>query len=96
VKTVALQSTGILDLLYDILEERGFEVYLVNADTPRICRDARAMCRKAVADEITHLRVLNNFVFNNFRDSGSAHLLAAAGYNTSLERRPVFNECRKH
>jgi transposase len=29
---VAIQSTGrLLDSLYDILEERGFEVFLVNA-----------------------------------------------------------------
>ena len=32
VKTVALQSTGVYWIpLYDILEARGFEVYLVNA-----------------------------------------------------------------
>jgi len=32
VQTVALQSTGVYWIpLYDILEERGFEVYLVNA-----------------------------------------------------------------
>src|SRR5258708_12827878 len=32
VETVALQSTGVYWIpLYDILEERGFEVYLVNA-----------------------------------------------------------------
>jgi transposase len=32
VKTVAKQSTGVYWIpLYDILEERGFEVYLVNA-----------------------------------------------------------------
>jgi hypothetical protein len=32
VKTVTLQSTGVYWIpLYDILEERGFEVYLVNA-----------------------------------------------------------------
>jgi len=32
VKTIALQSTGVYWIpLYDILEERGFEVYLVNA-----------------------------------------------------------------
>ena len=32
VNTVALQSTGVYWIpLYDILEERGFEVYLVNA-----------------------------------------------------------------
>jgi transposase len=32
VKTVAMQSTGVYWIpLYDILEQRGFEVYLVNA-----------------------------------------------------------------
>ena len=32
VKTVALQSTGVYWIpLYDVLVERGFEVYLVNA-----------------------------------------------------------------
>ncbi len=32
VQTVALQSTGVYRIpLYDILEERGFQVYLVNA-----------------------------------------------------------------
>jgi transposase len=32
VRTVALQSTGVYWIpLYDILEERGFQVYLVNA-----------------------------------------------------------------
>ena len=32
VKTVAMQSTGVCWIpLYEILEERGFEVYLVNA-----------------------------------------------------------------
>ena len=40
VKTVAMQSTGVYWIpLYEVLEERGFEVYLVNArhtkDLPR-------------------------------------------------------------
>jgi len=48
-QTVALQSTGVYWIpQYDILEEQGFEVYLVNApSTPRICLDGRVMCRKA-------------------------------------------------
>jgi transposase len=46
---VSMQSTGVYWIpLYDILEERGFEVYLVNArHTPRICRGAKAMCKSA-------------------------------------------------
>ena len=42
------QSTGVYWIpLYDILEERGFEVIWSMRGTPRICRDARAMCRRA-------------------------------------------------
>ena len=48
VKTVALQSTGVYWIpLYDILEERGLEVYLVNARHTKNLPDGRAMCRKA-------------------------------------------------
>jgi transposase len=48
VKTVAMQSTGVYWIpLYDVLEERGLEVYLVNARPPRTCPGARAMCKSA-------------------------------------------------
>jgi transposase len=44
VKTVAMQSTGVYWIpIYEILEERGIQVYLVNA---RTFRDGRAMCRR--------------------------------------------------
>ena len=44
VKTVAMQSTGVYWIpLYELLEERGFEVYLLMHGTPRISPDARAM-----------------------------------------------------
>jgi transposase len=48
VKTVALQSTGVYWIpLYNILEERGFEVIWSTHGTPRICQGGRAVCRKA-------------------------------------------------
>jgi transposase len=48
VKTAALPSTGVYWIpLYDILEERGFEVYLVNARHTKNLPGPRAMCRKA-------------------------------------------------
>ena len=48
VETVAMQSTGVYWIpLYEILEERGFEVYLVNARHTKTYRGARAMCKKA-------------------------------------------------
>ena len=38
VKTVALQSTGVYSIpLYDILEERGFEVYLLTKGQISFC-----------------------------------------------------------
>jgi hypothetical protein len=47
VKTVAMQSTGVYWIpLYELLEERGIEVWSMRG-TPRICRGARATCRRA-------------------------------------------------
>ena len=48
VQTVAMQSTGVYWIpLYDILEERGFEVYLVNARHTKNLPGAKAMCKSA-------------------------------------------------
>jgi hypothetical protein len=47
VQTVVLQSTGVYWIPpYDILEERWRSIWSIHG-TPRICRDGRAMCRKA-------------------------------------------------
>jgi transposase len=43
IKTVAMESTGVYGIpLYEILEQRGFEVMLVNARDVRNVQDARA------------------------------------------------------
>jgi transposase len=48
VTTVALQSTGVYWLpLYDILDARGFEVYLVNARHTKNLLGARVTYRRA-------------------------------------------------
>jgi hypothetical protein len=48
IRTVAMQSTGVYWIpVYDILEEAGLEVYLVNAREAKNLPGARAMCRKA-------------------------------------------------
>lgn len=48
IKTVAMQSTGVYWLpVYEILVQRGLEVFLVNAATPKICRDGSRTCRSA-------------------------------------------------
>ena len=42
VRTVAMESTGVYWIpAYEVLEQRGFEVVLVNARAPSMCRVAR-------------------------------------------------------
>jgi hypothetical protein len=73
VQTVALQLAGVYWIpLYNILEERGFEVYLVNARHTK--NDVQ---EKPVAAEVTHLRTVEQLI-PTVRDSHPAHLLAAA------------------
>jgi hypothetical protein len=74
VQTVALQLAGVYWIpLYNILEERGFEVYLVNARHTK--NDVQ---EKPVAAEVTHLRIVEQLIPTTVRDSYPAHLLAAA------------------
>ena len=48
VTSVAMEATGVYWIpVFQILEERGFAVILVNARQTRMWRDARAMCRTA-------------------------------------------------
>ena len=46
IRTVAMQSTGVYCVaVYDILEQAGFEVYLVNArDTKNLLRKPETRC----------------------------------------------------
>jgi len=47
VKTVAMQSTGVYWIpLYEVLEAASRSISSTRG-TPRICRDARVMCRRA-------------------------------------------------
>src|ERR1051326_6418087 len=80
VQTVALQSTGVYWIpLYDILEERGFEVYLVNARHTKNLPGRKSDVQESQWLLKLHAYgVLNNFVPTTFEDSGPAHLLAAA------------------
>lgn len=59
VKTIVLQSTGVYWIpLYDIMEEQGFEVYLVNARRTKSLPEPQKRCTgKSVAAEVAHLRV---------------------------------------
>jgi transposase len=46
IRTVAMQSTGVYWIaVYNLLEEAGFEVYLVNARESKNCRYKRVKCR---------------------------------------------------
>ena len=54
VKTVAMQSTGVYWIpLYEILEQRGFEVYLVNARHTKNLPGKRT-CKRAKAVKASH------------------------------------------
>ena len=79
VKTVAMQSTGVYWIpIYEILEERGFQVYLVNARHTK-----NLPGRKSDVQEspwlAAHLRIAEQLVPTTFGDSRTAYLLAAAG-----------------
>ena len=81
VKTVAMQSTGVYWIpLYDILEQRGFEVYLVNARHTK-----NLPGRKSDVQESQWLLKLHTYGSTEqllptpIRDSHAAHILAAKG-----------------
>ena len=47
IRTVAMQSTGVYWIaVFDILEEAGLEVFLVNARDTKICPGAKATCKR--------------------------------------------------
>jgi hypothetical protein len=74
IRTIALQSTGVYWIaVYDILEEAGFEVYLVNA------RETQKRCAgESMADEAAHLWSVAELVSALSRNPHDADLLAAA------------------
>ncbi len=65
--------------LYDILEERGFEVYLVNARHTKNLPGRKSDVQESQWLLKLHtLRAVEQFIPTTFGDSGTAHLLAAA------------------
>ena len=82
IETVALESTGIYWIsLYEVLEQYGFEVRVVNAGA----RQARARTKQdrcaglSVDSEAAQLRAVKWFFSSRGSDSQTAHLHAAAG-----------------
>ena len=97
VKTVALQSTGVDWIpLYEILEERGFEVYLVNARHTKNLPGRKS----DVQERSQWLLKLHTYglLNNSFQPPAEIRVLPPTGgngQNTYLEQRPASNECRK-
>ncbi len=80
IRTIALQSTGVYWIaVYDILEESGFEVYLVNAPGDEELTRAQKRCaRESMADEAAHLWSVAELVSALSSNPYDADLLAAA------------------
>ena len=88
VKTVAMQSTGVYWIpLYDILEERGFEVYLVNARHTKNLPGRKSDVQESQwLLKLPTYGLLNNSFQAVVRDSHTSHLLAATGRTRSRRR----------
>ncbi len=79
VKTIAMQSTGVYWIpLYDILEERGFEVFLVNARHTKNLPGRKSDVQESQWLLKLHTHGLLNNSFQPPSDSGVENLLAAA------------------
>jgi transposase len=74
IRTVAMQSTGVYWIaVYDILEQAGSEVYLVNARDTQKRRTGESM-----VDEAAYVWTVAKFVSPSAADPHDADLLAAA------------------
>ena len=64
IRTVAMQSTGVYWIaVFDILEQAGLEVYLVNArETKNLLVAKQRRARESTADEAAHIRAVAKFV----------------------------------
>ena len=80
IRTVAMQSTGVYWIaVYDVLEQAGLEVYLVNArETKKSARSQNRRTGKSMADEAAHVWAIAKFVSAIAGGSHDADLLAAA------------------
>ena len=59
--------------LYDILEEREFQVYLVNARNTKSLPDARPMCKKS--QWLLKLHTLRGLLNNSFQPPSKIRIL---------------------
>jgi hypothetical protein len=80
IRTVALQSTGVYWIaVYDILEEAGLEVYLVNAARDEESARAQKRCAgESMVDDAAHLWLIAELASAIGGDPQAADLLAAA------------------
>ena len=86
--TVAMQSTGVYWLpVYEILVQRGFEVFLVNARHTKNLPGRKSDVQEPVADEIAHLRTTEQLIPPHRGDLRVADLLAAAGRSREVGQR---------
>lgn len=94
IRTVAVQSTGVYWIpVYDILEEAGFEVYLVNA------RETKNLPgRKSDVQESQWLMKLHTYglLRNSFRPSQEIRTMRTYGMTWCAARGGTFSECRRH
>ena len=96
VRTIAMQSTGVYWIpLYDILEERGFEVYLVNARHTK-----NLPGRKSDVQECQWLLKLHTYgllttLFSQPARSGCYEPVGGNEPNMCKQRRVAFSGCRK-
>jgi transposase len=83
-----MQSTGVYWIpLYDILEERGFEVYLVNARHTKNLPGRKSDVQESQwLLKLPTYGLLNNSFQAVVRDSHTSHLLAATGRTRSRRR----------
>ena len=79
IRSVAMQSTGVYWIpLYDVLEEEGFEVYLVNArDTKNLPGTQDRRARESVVAQTTYVWTAAKFVPSYIRNPHITHVLAA-------------------
>ena len=79
VKTIAMQSTGVYWIpVYDILEEFGFEIFLVNARHTKNLPGTEERCAgEPMAAEASHPRLIEQLVPTSIRYSCTENLLAA-------------------
>ena len=94
---MAMQSTGVYWIpLYDILEEHGFEVFLVNARHTKNLPGRKSDVQESQWLLKLHTYgLLNNSFQPTIRDSGASNLLAATCGTRAEEWRPAFSGCKR-